>query len=101
MGLPSGRPATSRPPLMQSSIAYSSATRSGGLDVGKVAPICTIATLLPFVARASTLPIRFGLGMNPYAFWWCSLVHTPSNPHLAARSEEHTSELQSLRHLVC
>jgi hypothetical protein len=69
IGLPSGRPATSRPPLMQSSIAYSSATRIGGLEVGSVAPICTMATLLPCVPRASTLPIRFGLGMKPYAFW--------------------------------
>jgi hypothetical protein len=50
---------------MQSSIAYSSATRSGGLEVGRVAPICTIATSVPFVARASTLPMRFGLGMKP------------------------------------
>jgi hypothetical protein len=65
MGLPSGRPATRRPPLMQSSIAYSSATRIGGLEVGSVAPICTIATLLPAVARASTLPMRLGLGMKP------------------------------------
>lgn len=84
MGLPSGRPATSRPPLMQSSIAYSSATRMGGFDVGSVAPICTIATFVPFVALASTLPMRFGLGMKPYAFWWCSFVQTPSNPARAA-----------------
>jgi hypothetical protein len=50
---------------MQSSIAYSSATRIGGLEVGSVAPICTTATLLPFVARARTLPMRLGLGMKP------------------------------------
>ena len=50
---------------MQSSIAYSSATRIGGFDVGNVAPICTIATLVPFVCFASTLPMMFGLGMNP------------------------------------
>ena len=65
MGLPSGKPATRRPPLMQSSIAYSSATRMGGLEVGKVAPICTMATSRPLVPRASTLPMRFGLGMKP------------------------------------
>jgi hypothetical protein len=50
---------------MQSSIAYSSATRMGGFEVGRVAPICTMATSLPLVSLASTLPIRLGLGMNP------------------------------------
>ena len=69
---------------MQSSMAYSSATRIGGFEVGRVAPICTMATGIPLVALASTLPMRFGLGMNPYAFWWCSLVQTPSNPLCAA-----------------
>jgi hypothetical protein len=65
MGLPSGRPATRRPPLMQSSMAYSSATRMGGFWVGRVAPICTMATGRSLVALASTLPIRLGLGMKP------------------------------------
>ena len=50
---------------MQSSIAYSSATRIGGFEVGSVAPIWTMATGLPLVALASTLPMMFGLGMNP------------------------------------
>jgi hypothetical protein len=50
---------------MQSSIAYSSATRMGGFDVGSVAPICTMATLEPLVALASTAPMMFGLGMKP------------------------------------
>jgi hypothetical protein len=40
---PSGRPATSRPPLMQSRIAYSSAIRIGGV-AAIVAPSWTIAT---------------------------------------------------------
>ena len=31
IGVPTGNPATSRPPLMQSSMANSSATRTGGL----------------------------------------------------------------------
>jgi hypothetical protein len=69
---------------MQSSIAYSSATRIGGFEVGSVAPICTIATFEPLVSFASTLPMMFGLGMKPYAFWWCSFVQTPSKPHCAA-----------------
>src|SRR5215813_11451154 len=54
---------------MQSSIAYSSATRIGGFEVGSVAPICTFATFEPLVSFASTLPMMFGLGMKPYAFW--------------------------------
>ena len=45
---------------MQSSIAYSSATRIGGFVVGSVAPICTSATFIPLVARASAEPIRLG-----------------------------------------
>src|SRR5262245_63615439 len=32
--------------------------------------------------------------------WWCKLW-APNRATAAARSEEHTSELQSLRHLVC
>ena len=52
----------------------------GGFDVGRVDPIWTMATFVPWVSLASTLPIRFGLGMKPYAFWWCSLVQRPSNP---------------------
>src|ERR1700682_530438 len=78
---------------MQSSIAYSSATRIGGFDVGSVAPICTMATSRPFVPLASTLPIRLGLGMKPYAFWWCSLVHTPSKPARAAKSSSSSVQL--------
>ena len=65
MGLPRGMPAISRPPLMQSIMAYSSAMRIGGLVVGSVAPICTMPTSRPLVARASAEPIRFGPGMKP------------------------------------
>jgi hypothetical protein len=54
---------------MQSSIPYSSATRMGGFDVGRVEPICTTATFIPWVSLARALPMRLGLGMNPYAFW--------------------------------
>jgi hypothetical protein len=65
MAVPSGMPAISRPPLMQSSMAYSSATRIGGCVEGKVEPICTTAHCMPFVARASTDPIKLGLGIKP------------------------------------
>ncbi len=50
---------------MQSSIAYSSATRMGGFCVGRVAPIWTMATGRSFVALASTAPMMLGLGMKP------------------------------------
>ena len=65
VGKPAGKPATKRPPLMQSIMAYSSAIRVGGLVEGKVEPSCTIATFMPSVARASTEPIRLGLAMKP------------------------------------
>ena len=65
MAVPSGIPATKRPPLMVSNMPYSSATRVGGLVVGRVEPICTTATSIPLVARARTEPIRLGLGMKP------------------------------------
>src|SRR5437899_3377654 len=32
---------------------------------------------------------------------WQRQTHRPSGPSSGSRSEEHTSELQSLRHLVC
>jgi len=38
VGSPVGKPATNRPPLMQSSIAYSSAMRVGGVVEGSVEP---------------------------------------------------------------
>src|SRR6516162_5114152 len=63
VGNPVGKPATRRPPLMQSISAYSSATRVGGLVEGSVEPIWTIATLSPFVSFANTEPIRLGLAM--------------------------------------
>ena len=65
MAVPSGMPATRRPPLMVSSMPYSSATRVGGLVVGRVEPIWTTATSMPLVARAMTEPIRLGFGMKP------------------------------------
>jgi hypothetical protein len=37
----------------------------GGFDVGRVDPIWTMATFVPWVSFASALPMRFGLGMKP------------------------------------
>ena len=65
VGSPVGNPATSRPPLMQSSIAYSSAMRVGGVVDGSVEPSWMMATFWPAVPRASTEPIRLGLAMKP------------------------------------
>ena len=64
-GRPVGNPATSRPPLMQSSIAYSSAMRVGGVVDGKVEPSWTMAMFWPLVAFASTAPMMLGLAMKP------------------------------------
>jgi hypothetical protein len=64
-GRPVGNPATSRPPLMQSSMAYSSAMRVGGVVDGNVEPSWTMAISWPLVALASTAPMRLGLAMKP------------------------------------
>src|ERR1700726_292063 len=64
-GNPVGNPATRRPPLMQSSMAYSSAMRVGGVVDGKVEPSWTMATSWPLVAFASTAPMIEGLAMKP------------------------------------
>ena len=65
VGKPVGKPATSRPPLMQSSIAYSSAIRVGGVVDGRVEPSWMIAMSWPLVSLASTEPIRLGFAMKP------------------------------------
>src|SRR5262245_62713381 len=62
------------------------------------------STLFPYTTlfRSRRNLVRAGLTLptpNPLTF---SLLDAPTlRPEVAARSEEHTSELQSLRHLVC
>src|ERR1039458_1068842 len=61
-------------------------------------------SILNKVPSASRLP--FGWTINPYrgcshACRYCFARNTHTYLDLDARSEEHTSELQSLRHLVC
>ena len=63
IGVPSGSPAISRPPEMQSSIAISSATRVGGSYRATALPITQIAPCL--VPRARTEAIRLGDGIMP------------------------------------
>ena len=65
VGSPVGKPATSRPPLMQSSMAYSSAIRVGGVVDGRVEPSWMIATFWPLVSFASTAPMMLGFAMKP------------------------------------
>jgi hypothetical protein len=64
-GSPVGNPATSRPPLMQSSIAYSSAMRVGGEVEGSVEPSWISATFWPLVFFARMAPMMLGLAMKP------------------------------------
>ena len=59
-------PAMSRPPLITSIMANSSATRVGGSYSGSALPTTAIFTF--DVSRARTEAIRFGEGMLPYAF---------------------------------
>jgi len=61
-GMPRIRPATSRPPLITSSIAYSSATRTG-LSIGTRLPI--IASFAFFVRWMSAPPMMFGFVIIP------------------------------------
>jgi hypothetical protein len=80
-GMPRIRPATRRPPLMQSSIAYSSATRTGLLS-GTRLPI--IAMRIFLVGYASAPPIRLQFAISPYGLKWCSLQPTQSKPQRSA-----------------
>ena len=63
IGVPTGKPAISRPPEMQSIIANSSATRVGGLYSASELPITQIAVSV--VRRASAEAIRLGDGISP------------------------------------
>src|SRR5947199_6712979 len=54
-----------------------------------------------FLAQGSMLMARFSLPVRCTQALPRSLEYSPSISALRVRSEEHTSELQSLRHLVC
>src|SRR5678815_2285342 len=71
-GMPRISPATRRPPLMQSSIAYSSATRTGLLS-GTRFPIIAMRTL--FVGYTSAAPMRLQFAISPYGLMAnCNLI---------------------------
>jgi hypothetical protein len=57
----------SRPPLIESIIAYSSATRSGLRCSGRRLPSTTI--FARFVRCVSAAATMFGEGISPYTFW--------------------------------
>jgi hypothetical protein len=61
--VPTGKPATSRPPESRSSIANSSATRSGGLYAARLLPSTTSAA--SDVRRVSAAAMRLGEGIRP------------------------------------
>ena len=61
--MPTGKPAISRPPEMQSIIANSSATRVGGLYSASELPITQIA--VSRVRREMADAIRLGDGISP------------------------------------
>jgi len=63
IGVPTGNPATSRPPEITSSIANSSATRIGGLYSAIELPITQIAARE--VRRARPAAMMLGDGISP------------------------------------
>ena len=63
IGVPTGKPAISRPPEMQSIMANSSATRVGGLYSASELPITQIAVSV--VRRDNAEAIRLGDGISP------------------------------------
>ena len=76
MPVPRTKPEMIRPPEITSSIAISSATRIGLPCSGSALPITPIRMRSVFATRYDAM--MFGLGIVPYAFWWCSLTSTPS-----------------------
>jgi hypothetical protein len=72
----------SRPPLMQSSSAYSSAIFSGSRVLPSERPSTVIATsrLSACAAQATAEASRVGLGEMSYEDWLCSVTQMPSKP---------------------
>src|SRR5258705_9199161 len=58
----------------------------------------TATTEIYTLSLHDALPISFGFAFSAIAL---ALVFVPAFTMWKGRSEEHTSELQSLRHLVC
>src|SRR5687768_1903995 len=54
-----------------------------------------------FVPRLNRADVLVLIGLDDELSWLPALLEVASNPKILARSEEHTSELQSRLHLVC
>src|SRR5271165_778227 len=78
------KPAIRRPPLMTSSIAYSSATRIG-LSIGTRFP--TMASLALRVRLTRAAPIRLQLAIRPYGLEMMLIASQPVEPALLGVSE--------------
>src|ERR1039458_5376965 len=62
--------------------------------------MCPMATKKPSTSCSHTAPVAMFFNRTPVTACWLA-SNTSSTTVLVRRSEEHTSELQSLRHLVC
>ena len=76
-GVPRSMPATGRPPVRVSSMANSSATRTG-FWIGMFDPSSAIFARLTRCATAAAMTI--GLGVSEAGEKWCSATVTQSNP---------------------
>src|SRR5262245_65349101 len=84
-----------RPPPRSTRLPYTTLFRSEALHKGELIaiPILILVVLLVFRSPvAAAIPLLIAAGTVVMGFGILSLI---------LRSEEHTSELQSLRHLVC
>src|SRR5262245_64267089 len=70
-------------------------------DSRMVSPRRCVPRLLPSLATSDLLVSRGAGGLNFGCCGGSFKAHRSLRDHLPVRSEEHTSELQSLRHLVC
>src|SRR5262245_63738042 len=87
MSAPSAHPTSAAAP-----IAAPDAAAAPPLGVGRLA-VLSVAVALAYFVAAKGAPFLFPAGNE-------SALLVPA-AGIAVRSEEHTSELQSLRHLVC
>ncbi len=81
LGVPRSMPAITRPPDIESSMANSSATRTG-LSMGMSAPRSAILARLTVWVRAPASTI--GLGVMQKGEKWCSATVTQSKPASSA-----------------
>ena len=82
IGVPNTMPAMIRPPDRQSSMAISSATRTGGLYRAREFPQSAMAEFSVVAARMEA--IRLGDGVMASVVWWCSLSNSESHPSRSA-----------------